>query len=140
LETPNKFFRNYTGQVYFDCCDSGYDSWRKDFGLFKIFQQRNCVSYKISRNKKPEKLRIEEETANGKAYRNGEYGFELKYPTDWKIREIPSSFLGGGRVSAVYFIPSNYKSPLPIISPWPIWFEIEPFVSKEEYSFQEIQN
>jgi len=30
--------------------------------------------------KKPEKPKIEEETANWKTYRNEEYGFEIKYP------------------------------------------------------------
>jgi len=34
--------------------------------------------------KKPEKI-AEDETVNWKAFRNEEYGYELKYPADWKL-------------------------------------------------------
>lgn len=39
--------------------------------------------------KKPEKV-VKDETADWKTYRNEEYGFEVKYPNNWKIIEGPS--------------------------------------------------
>ncbi len=32
-----------------------------------------------------------DETANWKTYRNEEYRFEMKYPKDWKVREVSST-------------------------------------------------
>ena len=51
--------------------------------------------------KVPEEV-IEEETANWKTYRNEEYGFEIKYPTDWKV---DSSFPGRLRPGQEDFQP-----------------------------------
>jgi len=41
---------------------------------------------KISEIKFPEKV-VKDETLNWKTYRNEEYGFEIKYPTNWSVKK-----------------------------------------------------
>lgn len=57
-------------------------------GVFFAFQywlvpRQEIPSSQIHEIKKPEK--IEDETANWENYRNEKYGFEMKYPRDWRL-------------------------------------------------------
>jgi hypothetical protein len=62
-------------------------------GYLRYFKREISSFTKFPEIKKPEKPKIEEETANWKTYRNDEYGFEIKYPPDSKPREFYNSIL-----------------------------------------------
>ena len=51
--------------------------------------------------------KVEDQTANWEIYRNEEYGFEIKYPQDWRVEEEKGSF---GYMGFISFIV-NFKSP-----------------------------
>jgi hypothetical protein len=61
-------------------------------GYLRNFQREIIFLTQFPEIKKPEKVetekpKIEEETANWKIYRNEEYGFEIKYPEVWEVKE-----------------------------------------------------
>jgi hypothetical protein len=58
----------------------------------RYFEKEIISLTKFSEIKKPEKPKIEEEIANWKTYRNEEYGFEIKYPKDWRVKARPPFF------------------------------------------------
>lgn len=65
--------------------------------------------------KVPEKM-AEDETTGWQAYRNEEYGFEFKYPTNWQVRVgsgIKQEAALGGGVKYLYEFPLNYKTYYP---------------------------
>jgi TolB protein len=56
------------------------------FGYLKYFEREIESFSKFPEIKKPEKV-IKEETTNWKTYSNPVYNIELKYPSDWQLRE-----------------------------------------------------
>ena len=45
------------------------------------------VGYYIYKTSQEQKEQVVDETADWKVYRNEEYGYEIKYPQDWKTKE-----------------------------------------------------
>jgi hypothetical protein len=61
-------------------------------GYLRYFKREISSLSKFPKIKKSEKPKIEEEIANWKTYRNEEYGFEIKYPPDWKVEIVKNYF------------------------------------------------
>jgi len=59
------------------------------YGIWKMNQDKK-ISSKTPELVTPQKVQTQEiDTSDWKTYRNEEYGFEMKYPKEWKVTEVP---------------------------------------------------
>lgn len=78
-------------------------------GMFVWLSQKNnpietqTQMVKVNSDKN-QKIKAIDETANWKTYQNNQYGYELKYPADWKITTM-------GNVDPATFSAPDFESP-----------------------------
>lgn len=93
------------------------------------FSVKQEPSYQPPEIEKPEKV-VEDETANWKIYRNKDYGFEVKYPEDYLVKEEKIAHGLEEEQPLEYILSYRYEKPVWLLNTVRIYSSLTEFPPK----------